>query len=730
MFKTYGEGLLVDAGSSTAQAGPAGPANDVERGLSEVLACVVNVEFVPVDSHFFDDLGADSMVMARFCARVRKRDDLPSVSMQDIYRHSTIRGLAASLTDPVPGVGEPAPATAVGAAVPPPTEVTEPVGRVGYVLCGVLQLLFFLGLAYLAALILESGFVWISAGSGLVDVYLRSLLFSAASFTVMCALPIVAKWVLVGRWTRREIRVWSLAYVRFWIVKTLVRSNPLVLFAGSPLYVLYLRALGAKIGRGVVIFARSAPVCTDLLTIGAGTVIRKDSFIACYSARAGAIRTGSVTLGKNVIVGDATVLDIETSMGDDAQLGHSSSLHAGQAVPDGERWHGSPAQPTDANYRTVEPARCGSLRRAVYALLELVGVLVVAPVMFGGVVMLLVEVPRLALLLEPGHLALTGWAFYAHVVVASVVTYFGALLVGLVFVATVPRVLALAIKPDKVYRLYGFHYRIHSAIARMTNSLFFMTLFGDSSAIIHYLRWIGYDLSRVEQTGSNFGIALKHENPYLSSVGSGTVVADGLSIINADYSSTSFRVSRTSIGSRNFLGNHIAYPAQGRTGDNCLLATKVMVPIDGPVRANVGLLGSPPFEIPRSVERDTRFDHLRSGDEFRRGLAAKNRHNAVTAGLLLLVRWIHVFAIFLFYAIAVDALPRIRRVGRLRLPTCSFWCSLSATSCWSNVPRPDSGRCGRCTARSTTSRSGGTSGSGRWPRCRVSKSSTARRSRM
>ena len=56
------------------------------------------------------------------------------------------------------------------------------------------------------------------------------------------------------------------------------------------------------------------------------------------------------------------------------------------------------------------------------------------------------------------------------------------------------------------------------------------------------------------------------------------MVADGLSIINADFSSTSFRVSRASIGPHNFLGNHIAYPSQGKTGDNCLLATKVMVP--------------------------------------------------------------------------------------------------------------------------------------------------------
>ena len=68
------------------------------------------------------------------------------------------------------------------------------------------------------------------------------------------------------------------------------------------------------------------------------------------------IQTGPVTLGKDVFVGEVTVLDIETSMGDGAQLGHASSLHAGQAVPAGERWHGSPAQRTESDYRTVEPA--------------------------------------------------------------------------------------------------------------------------------------------------------------------------------------------------------------------------------------------------------------------------------------------------------------------------------------------------------------------------------------
>ena len=132
------------------------------------------------------------------------------------------------------------------------------------------------------------------------------------------------------------------------------------------------------------------------------------------------------------------------------------------------------------------------------------------------------------------------------------------------------------------------------------------------------------------------------------------MVADGLSIINADYSSTSFRVSRVSIGQRNFLGNNIAYPAQGRTGDNCLLATKVMVPLDGKIREGVGLLGSPSFEIPRSVERDGSFDHLKTDEELGRHLAAKNRYNLRTMGVLLFVRWLHFFLATLLGMAAAD----------------------------------------------------------------------------
>ena len=135
--------------------------------------------------------------------------------------------------------------------------------------------------------------------------------------------------------------------------------------------------------------------------------------------------------------------------------------------------------------------------------------------------------------------------------------------------------------------------------------------------------------------------------------------ASELSIVNADYSSTSFRLSRTSIPAHSFLGNLITYPSQGKVGENCLLATKVLVPIGGKVREGVGLLGSPSFEIPRTVERDNRFNHLTHGEERRRRLAAKNRHNAVSIGMLLLARWTLTLGLLLIGYVTVDLYPTL-----------------------------------------------------------------------
>ena len=274
--------------------------------------------------HFFDDLGADS----RYGPLLRpgaETDDLPSVSMKDIYRHPTSQP-ATALSDtcrpavsdsPVPAEWAPSPARAAGLRM---------------ACAGSCSCLVFLGYSYLARA--HRGYEWISAAQGrATSTCGRSS--RRRAFVVLFTFRSLAKWVLIGRWKPQQIRIWSLGYFRFWIVKTLVRSNPLVLlFVGSPLYSLYLRALGAKIGRGR----------RDLLPARAGVHRpahhrrrhgdpqgRRSS--AATGPTTGWIQTGRVTLGRNVFVGEKTVLDINTSMGDGSQLGHASSLHSGQGCP-------------------------------------------------------------------------------------------------------------------------------------------------------------------------------------------------------------------------------------------------------------------------------------------------------------------------------------------------------------------------------------------------------------
>ncbi len=153
-------------------------------------------------------------------------------------------------------------------------------------------------------------------------------------FLGMCLLPILAKWLLIGRWKPRRIRIWSLG------VRPLLGRQDAgpVEPAGPVRRFAALHALPAGAGREDRARRRDplhapcpcAPTCSRSAI---GTVVRKDSFFSCYRAHAGLIETGAVTLGKDVFVGEMTVLDIGTSLGDGAQLGHTSSLHAGQAVP-------------------------------------------------------------------------------------------------------------------------------------------------------------------------------------------------------------------------------------------------------------------------------------------------------------------------------------------------------------------------------------------------------------
>ncbi|MFF2296468.1 Pls/PosA family non-ribosomal peptide synthetase [Arthrobacter sp. NPDC058127] len=614
------------------------PVTPTERILAPALAAALRLTSVSTTANFFNDLGANSLLMAHFCANVRKEANSPSVSMREIYAYPTIAALAAALDaandEALAGVGAGGRGTATA----------EPFLRVGtaqYLLCGVLQALAALAYAYVVVLIPSAGEQWIGGSRQPGVLVARSVVVGTISFLALAVMPIALKWALIGRWKAEEFPLWSLRYVRFWFVKTLVNTSPVRLFVGTPVFPLYLRALGARIGPRVTILSSRIPACTDLLTVGADTVIRRDSTFSCYRAHAGRIQTGPVILGRNVLIGEQTTLEIDTAMGDDAQLGHSSCLHRFQSIPPGGAWAGSPAEPTNTSYRRAGQAASGTASRASFSFWTVVvHVVLVSSIGLGVIDVVLASLPT-------GETNPAKPLFWQALLLISAVLLFGSILAAFAVAATVPRLLALLLVPGKDYPLYGVRFGLLRTAQRLTNLKALLQLTGDSSLIVYYLDVLGYHQPDMVQTGSNFGVGLKHDSPTLTTVGSGTMVSDGLSIINADYSNTAFRLSPATIGARSFFGNNIAYPAGARMGDNCLLGTKTMVPLDGPLREGVGLLGSPPFEIPRTVDRDNTFDRFRTAEELRRRIPAKNVHNTVTVILYLLARWAELYVILL-----------------------------------------------------------------------------------
>lgn len=632
-------GTRLAAGAGTAVK----PRNDTEAVLAEALCEVMKLDQVSVEDDFFYDLGGHSLLMARYCSEVRKRIATADVSMRDIYLNPSIAKLAAHL-------GSLSGETAVSARRKPEHVPTA----LGYYGCGALQIGFYAAYGLFLSWLLVQGWEWTYAAKGEPLVaYGRISLYALGIFVLLSAIPIAAKWALVGRWKEEAIPVWSLGYFRFWLVKTLIQSAPAVLFIGSPIYNLYLRLLGARIGANAVLLSRFVPVCTDLISIGEETVLRLDTIAVGYKAQANIIHTGRIDIGSRAFIGEGSVLDIDTVVGDGAQLGHASSLQEGQRIPAGRRYHGSPAQETTANYCPVEPRPASRTRLMLYSVYQIVSFFgVAAPLL----ILLAYElVPDLlawtSLFAQSPSDPTTALAVLAlEMIPAAIVLFALALVIRLAVAIVVPRLLFSFIEPDKTYVLFGVHYHLFRIASRLSNSAAGNIIFGDSVFITRFLSLIGYRLNDIVQTGSNFGLEQRHDQPLLCDIGSGTMVSDGIRMINATVSASSFKLGRVKLGPKNYLGNRIYYPAEGRTGANCLLGTKVLIPVDGPVRENVGLLGSPAFEIPRTVNRDKAITAATEAGSREAQIAAKTAHNIVTMALFL------ARDCFVTYALLVSAL--------------------------------------------------------------------------
>ncbi|WP_414719161.1 Pls/PosA family non-ribosomal peptide synthetase [Streptomyces sp.] len=206
--------------------------------------------------------------------------------------------------------------------------------RVVPVMCGVA-----LAVLVLAAFALLASRV----GVGLAVLSTGGLLLAGG--LVACLVAIAAKWLLVGRFKAVEHPLWSSFVWRNELADTFVEvlAVPWLIGAtgGTPLMNLWLRSLGARIGRGAWCETYWLPEA-DLVSVGGGASVNRGCVVQTHLFHDRIMRMDNVVLGAGATLGPHGIALPGAVIGDRAAVGPASLVMRGERVPAGTRWLGNP----------------------------------------------------------------------------------------------------------------------------------------------------------------------------------------------------------------------------------------------------------------------------------------------------------------------------------------------------------------------------------------------------
>jgi acetyltransferase-like isoleucine patch superfamily enzyme len=126
-----------------------------------------------------------------------------------------------------------------------------------------------------------------------------------------------------------------------WIL--MVRFTVMDYMKATPFLPLFLKAMGAKIGKNVQVNTSIlGDVC--LLEIGDNVVVGGDCTLICHSVENGKLIMKSTKIGKNVTLGLMSCILPGVEIGENSSIGANSVVPKNTIIPPGEVWAGIPAQ--------------------------------------------------------------------------------------------------------------------------------------------------------------------------------------------------------------------------------------------------------------------------------------------------------------------------------------------------------------------------------------------------
>ncbi|MFN8607044.1 MAG: acyltransferase [Vulcanimicrobiota bacterium] len=132
---------------------------------------------------------------------------------------------------------------------------------------------------------------------------------------------------------------WASASSLYMLVKFTVGD----FFMVTPLGTLYLKVLGAKIGKNVMINSKYLHD-HGLLEIGEGCLIGGDAVMSAHVAEGGDLLLSPIKLGKNVLISQKAVLMPGVEVGDNSIVAAGAIVLKDTKIPANEIWGGVPAK--------------------------------------------------------------------------------------------------------------------------------------------------------------------------------------------------------------------------------------------------------------------------------------------------------------------------------------------------------------------------------------------------
>ena len=565
------------------------PVNLAEEVLFASLTKLFPGQPIHREADFFSDLGGHSLLAARLASALRSHPQFTSFTVRDIYQQRQIGRIAEVLT-------------AMPIALPIAESTWIPPSASQRWLCGAAQavtvpVLVLLRMSqWLASFFTYHFFTGdpsdsiIEAIAASVGVFLLATIFSFA-------IAIAGKWLIAGRLKAGRYPLWGFNYFRWWLADRLIEGAPLYMLGGSPLYIWWLRALGAKVGKEVNIGSLTLRA-HDLVSIGDGVSIGNGVNLENARVEHGELVLGSINLADETCIGSYAVLEGNTSVGEYGHVEGLSALSDGMQVPPARIWSGSPAQdigPFDYESQTPRPT-LSEARLFTEALFFIFGVLATATLFFIPIFpsMILVDsMDESYLWLEHGGIAFQLFKYFLLAFPAIAV-----LIVCTAFISAALRWVVLM-------RLKAGSWPVHSNIycrrwlVNQIQESSLNILHGVYATIYapYWYRLLGAKVGRDAEISTAQGVV-----PDLLTLGDESFIADGVMLGDEFIEGGWMRTQATVISKRCFVGNGAYIPDGTVLPENILIGVHSRAPSNDLMRNGDTWLGSPAINLPAREE--------------------------------------------------------------------------------------------------------------------------------